>query len=75
MQTVFYAVGTYVPALALALLLAQALRTPIPGMGLVRLLYFVPLAMSWVAVSIIWRRRAPPGRDAQRGAWTSTSTG
>lgn len=54
-QTVFYAVATYGPALVLALLLAQALSTRIRGMGLVRLLYFLPLAMSWVAVSIIWR--------------------
>ncbi len=54
-QTVFYAVGTYVPAMVLALVLAQALSTRIRGMGLVRLLYFLPLAMSWVAVSIIWR--------------------
>ena len=35
--------------------LAQALSTRIRGMGIVRLLYFLPLAMSWVAVSIIWR--------------------
>jgi ABC-type sugar transport system permease subunit len=54
-QTAFYAIGTYVPALALALLLAQALSTRIRGMGVIRLLYFLPLAMSWVAVSIIWR--------------------
>lgn len=54
-QTAFYAIGTYVPALALALLLAQALSTRIRGMGIARLLYFLPLAMSWVAVSIIWR--------------------
>ena len=54
-QTVFYAVGTYVPALALALVLAQLLSTRIRGMGFARLLYFLPLAMSWVAVSIIWR--------------------
>jgi len=54
-QTAFYAVGTYVPALALALVLAQALSTRIRGMGLARLFYFLPLAMSWVAVSIIWR--------------------
>jgi ABC-type sugar transport system permease subunit len=54
-QTVFYAAGTYIPALVLALVLAQALSTRIRGMGLVRLLYFLPLAMSWVAVSIIWR--------------------
>jgi ABC-type sugar transport system permease subunit len=54
-QTVIYAVGSYVPAMVLALALAHALRGRMAGMGLVRLLYFLPLAMSWVAVSIIWR--------------------
>lgn len=55
LQTVIYAVGTYLPALVLALVLAQGLVLRLPGMGLVRLLYFLPLAASWVAVSIIWR--------------------
>jgi ABC-type sugar transport system permease subunit len=54
-QTVVYAVGSYGPAIAVGLLLAHALRMPVRGMGFVRVLYFVPLAMSWVAVSIIWR--------------------
>lgn len=54
-QTAFYAIGTYVPALVLALVLAQALSIRIRGMGIARLLYFLPLAMSWVAVSVIWR--------------------
>jgi ABC-type sugar transport system permease subunit len=54
-QTVIYAVASYVPAMALALALAHGLRGRMTGMGLVRLLYFLPLAMSWVAVSIIWR--------------------
>jgi ABC-type sugar transport system permease subunit len=54
-QTGVYVVGTYGPALILALVLAQALHTKTKGMGLVRLMYFVPVAMSWVAVSVIWR--------------------
>jgi ABC-type sugar transport system permease subunit len=54
-QTLFYTVGSYLPALVVALILAQALSMKMRGMGLVRLLYFLPLAMSWVAVSIIWR--------------------
>lgn len=54
-QTVWYAAGTYVPALVLALLLAHALNSRMRGLGLVRLLYFLPVAISWVAVSIIWR--------------------
>lgn len=54
-QTIWYAVGTYVPALVLALMLAQALNSRMRGLGIVRLLYFLPVAISWVAVSIIWR--------------------
>jgi multiple sugar transport system permease protein len=54
-QTVVYAAGTYVPALTLALVLAHALNTRAPGSGLLRLLYFLPVAISWVAVSVIWR--------------------
>lgn len=54
-QTVFYAVGTYLPALLLALILAHALNNKMRGLGLIRLLYFLPVAISWVAVSVIWR--------------------
>ncbi|MFE0022682.1 carbohydrate ABC transporter permease [Amycolatopsis sp. NPDC059021] len=54
-QTVVYAVGTYVPAIVLALVLAHALNTRARGSGLLRLLYFLPVAISWVAVSVIWR--------------------
>ncbi|GAA1982778.1 sugar ABC transporter permease [Amycolatopsis minnesotensis] len=55
LQTVVYAAGTYVPALALALLLAHALNNRTRAGGLIRLLYFLPVAASWVAVSVIWR--------------------
>ncbi len=53
--TGFYLVATYLPAVLLALVLAAGLNTRIRGGGLVRLLYFAPVAMSWVAVSVIWR--------------------
>lgn len=55
LQTVVYAAGTYVPALALALVLAHALNNRTRAGGLIRLLYFLPVAASWVAVSVIWR--------------------
>ena len=55
LQTIFYSVGTYGTALVLALFLAQILSVPIRGAGWVRLMYFLPLATSWVAASIIWR--------------------
>jgi multiple sugar transport system permease protein len=54
-QTLFYVVGTYVPAIGLALALALALQRAWFGSALVRLAYFLPIAMSWVAVTIIWR--------------------
>lgn len=53
-NSLFYVVGTYIPAIALALALAIGLNTRMPGAGLVRLFYFAPVAMSWVAVSVIW---------------------
>jgi multiple sugar transport system permease protein len=53
--SIFYVVATYVPAVLLALLIALGLNTRMRGSGLVRLLYFAPVATSWVAVSVIWR--------------------
>jgi ABC-type sugar transport system permease subunit len=53
--TLFYVGFTYVPAVVMGLLLAVGLDTRLPGSGIIRLLYFAPVAMSWVAVSIIWR--------------------
>jgi ABC-type sugar transport system permease subunit len=53
--SVFYVLATYVPATLLALLIALGLNTRMRGSGLVRLLYFAPVATSWVAVSVIWR--------------------
>ncbi len=54
-NTVVYVLGTYLPTIALALLIALVLdrRTRLAG-GL-RTVYFIPVAMSWVVVSIIWR--------------------
>lgn len=53
--SVFYVLATYVPAVLLALLIALGLNTRMRGSGFVRLLYFAPVATSWVAVSVIWR--------------------
>lgn len=54
-QTLFYAIGTYGTSLVLALLLAQVLSQKLFGAGIVRLLWFLPLATSWVAAAIVWR--------------------
>jgi multiple sugar transport system permease protein len=53
--SIFYVVATYVPAVLLGLLIALGLNTRMRGSGFVRLLYFAPVATSWVAVSVIWR--------------------
>jgi multiple sugar transport system permease protein len=50
-----YVAFTYIPVWVLALLLAMALNTRIKGRGLFRTIYFVPVVMSWVVVSVIWK--------------------
>lgn len=54
-NTLFYVGVTYTVSLVLALALAMALSSKLRGTGLVRLFYFAPVAMSWVAVSVMWR--------------------
>jgi multiple sugar transport system permease protein len=53
--SIFYVAATYLPAVLLALLIALGLNSRMRGSGFVRLLYFAPVATSWVAVSVIWR--------------------
>ncbi len=50
-----YVVFTYVPVWILALLLALALNTRIKARAIFRTIYFVPVVMSWVVVSVIWK--------------------
>ena len=50
-----YVLYTYVPVTIFALLLALALNTKIRGRGFFRTVYFVPVVMSWVVVSAIWK--------------------
>lgn len=50
-----YVAFTYIPVWILALLLALALNTRIRGRGVLRTVYFVPVVMSWVVVSVIWK--------------------
>src|SRR5215211_3944109 len=45
----------YVPVWILALLLALALNTRIRARSVFRTIYFVPVVMSWVVVSVIWK--------------------
>ncbi len=55
LNTFKYVAFTYIPVLILALLLALALNTQIRGRGIFRTIYFVPVVMSWVVVSVIWK--------------------
>src|SRR4051794_17493876 len=50
-----YVALTYIPVFILALLLAMALNTRIRARGIFRTIYFVPVVMSWVVVSVIWK--------------------
>src|SRR5680860_299338 len=50
-----YVAFTYIPVWIIALLLALALNTRIKGRGIFRTIYFVPVVMSWVVVSVIWK--------------------
>jgi ABC-type sugar transport system permease subunit len=50
-----YVAFTYIPVWVLALILALALNTRIKGRGIFRTIYFVPVVMSWVVVSVIWK--------------------
>lgn len=54
MNTVVYLFGTYVPTIVLALLVALALKVNLPGTGPLRMIYFLPVAISWVVVAVIW---------------------
>lgn len=50
-----YVAYTYIPVWIIALILAMALNTKIRGRGVFRTIYFVPVVMSWVVVSVIWK--------------------
>jgi multiple sugar transport system permease protein len=50
-----YVIFTYIPVWVLALLLALALNTRIKARAIFRTIYFVPVVMSWVVVSVIWK--------------------
>jgi multiple sugar transport system permease protein len=54
-NSIRYVVFTYVPVLVLALLLALALNQRIKARAIFRTIYFIPVVMSWVVVSVIWK--------------------
>lgn len=54
-NTIVYMVGTYAPALVLALAIALVLNRGTKSAGVLRTIYFVPVAMAWVVVAVMWR--------------------
>lgn len=50
-----YVAMTYIPVWLIALALALALNTRIKARALFRTVYFLPVVMSWVVVSVIWK--------------------
>jgi ABC-type sugar transport system permease subunit len=53
--TFFYTIGTYVPTLIIALLLALVLNTKVRLRGFWRMMNFIPVVISWVVVSVVWK--------------------
>ncbi|WP_276957009.1 carbohydrate ABC transporter permease [Allomeiothermus silvanus] len=52
----------YIPlVMACGLLIALALNARIPGQGLFRALYFLPVVTAWVAVALVWKWLLNPG--------------
>ena len=55
LQSFAYVAMTFIPVWFLALLLALALNTKIRARAFFRTVYFIPVVMSWVVVSVIWK--------------------
>jgi multiple sugar transport system permease protein len=53
--TFVYAFGTYIPTLILALILALTLNSRLPFRGFWRMMNFIPVVISWVVVSVVWK--------------------
>ena len=54
-HTLLFIIG-YVPlVMILGLMVAVALNSSIPGRGLFRAVYFLPVVTSWVAVALVWK--------------------
>jgi len=52
----------YIPlAMGAGFLIALALNARIPGQGLFRALYFLPVVTAWVAVALVWKWLLNPG--------------
>jgi ABC-type sugar transport system permease subunit len=54
-NTVLYSFGTVVPMLAISLGLALMLDAPLRGRTFFRVMVYLPVVISWVAASVVWR--------------------
>jgi len=54
LNNAWYALGTVVPSIALAILMALWVNQALPGRGLLRLAFFTPTVLPMVAIANIW---------------------
>ncbi len=54
-NTILYTVGTVVPMVAMSLGLAMALDSRLRGRTFFRVMVYLPVVISWVAASVVWR--------------------
>jgi multiple sugar transport system permease protein len=54
-NTLIYSLGTVLPMLALSLGLAMMLDTRLRGRTVFRVMVYLPVVISWVAASVVWR--------------------
>lgn len=54
-NTIFYSIGTVLPMLAISLALAMMLDAPLRGRTFYRVMVYLPVVISWVAASVVWR--------------------
>ncbi|WP_019586062.1 carbohydrate ABC transporter permease [Deinococcus apachensis] len=54
-HTLTFIAGYVPPVMVLGFLVAVALNSRIPGRGLLRAVYFLPVVTSWVAVGLVWK--------------------
>ncbi len=54
-NTVVFTVGTVVPTIVISLVVAAVLNQKIKGIGIVRTIVFMPLAISSVVMAVVWQ--------------------
>jgi multiple sugar transport system permease protein len=54
-NTAFFTVGTVVPTVIISLVVAAVLNRKVKGIGIVRTIVFLPLAISSVVMAVVWQ--------------------